>query len=96
MVRGVNSPQSSIAKTLLGYIGMIGGAILAFLWIRHQGLKLTAPPPTDETVFGVIKAHHQIDTLLHVLLALVVIIIAARSVGFLFRRLVVSQFNSEG
>ena len=82
-----NSPHPSVAKTALGYGAMIGGTVLLFLWIRTQGLELAAPPPAGETVFGVARAGHKIDNLLHVLLALVVIIVAARIVGFVFRRI---------
>lgn len=87
MMHGVSSSRSSIVKMLFGYTAMIGGAILAFLWIRQQGLGLTAPPLAGKSLFGITRESHQIDTLLHLLLALVVIIVAARFVGVLFRRL---------
>ena len=87
MALEANSPRSSVVKTALGYGAMIGGTVLLFLWIRPQGVELAAPPPASETVFGMARAGHKIDILLHVLLALVVIIVAARVVGFVFRRL---------
>lgn len=83
-----SSPRSSVAKTVLFYGVMVVGTALLFLWICTQGLGLTAPPPAGETLFGATRAvGHKIDNLLHVLLALVVIIVAARGVGFVFKRL---------
>lgn len=86
MLFDASSPRPSAIKTVLGYGVMIGGAVVLFLWIRAQGLGLVAPPPAGEILFGVTRADHKIDNLLHVLLALVVIIVAARIVGFVFRR----------
>lgn len=86
MLFDASSPRPSATKTVLGYGVMIGGAVVLFLWIRAQGLGLVAPPPAGEILFGVTRADHKIDNLLHVLLALVVIIVAARIVGFVFRR----------
>src|SRR5262245_53010989 len=82
-----SSTRSSVAKTVLVYGVMVVGTALLFLWICAQGLELTANPPAGETLFGARTASHKLDNLLHVLLALVVIIVAARSVGFVFRRL---------
>jgi Kef-type K+ transport system membrane component KefB len=73
------------------YVAMLAGAALAFLWVRQQGAVLVAPPPrggpgvaglpsaADARVAG--------EALPHVLLALVVILVAARAVGLVFRRL---------
>lgn len=80
-------PRTSIARTALGYGAMIAVAALLFLGIRAQGSRLAAPAPQGTTDLGVPKAGAAADHLLHVLLALIVIIIAARALGFLFRRL---------
>lgn len=85
MSRDPSILHHSVAKTAVGYGALLAGAVLLFLWIRTQGLKLAAPPPAGETLFGGRKPSESIDILLHVLLALVVIIVAARIVGFLFR-----------
>ena len=87
MMHDAGGSRPSIVKMLLGYTAMIGVAILVFFWVLQQGIGLTAPPPTGKSLFDITREPHQIDTLLHVLLALVVIIIAARLVGVLFRRL---------
>ncbi|HXO30559.1 MAG TPA: cation:proton antiporter, partial [Thermoanaerobaculia bacterium] len=79
------------------YALMLAGAILAFLWIRQQGSTLTAPPPVGPG-FGAGAAPGTAgapaaasrgagDVLPHVLLALAVILVAARAVGLVFRRL---------
>lgn len=78
--------RATIARTALAYIAMVGVAILLFLWIREQGRALTAPAATGLRPFGPTPTAHGPDVLLHVLLALVVIIVAARIVGALFRR----------
>ena len=86
MSRDTRSRYPSIAWTALGYTALLAGAVLVFLWVRAQGLGLTAPPAAAERVSGA-RAGEGIDILFHVLLALVVIIVAARFVGLLFRRL---------
>jgi Kef-type K+ transport system membrane component KefB len=82
------------------YALMLAGAILAFLWIRQQGSTLTAPPPVGPGFLGAGAAPGATaagppaaasrgagDVLPHVLLALAVILVAARAVGLVFRRL---------
>jgi Kef-type K+ transport system membrane component KefB len=75
---------------LVIYALMVVGAVLAFLWIRGQGATLVAPPPTGPA-FGSSQAGSGArvmnELLPHVLLALVVILIASRAVGVMFRRL---------
>ncbi|HKQ61593.1 MAG TPA: cation:proton antiporter [Candidatus Polarisedimenticolaceae bacterium] len=80
-------PRASIARTALAYGAMTGGGILLFLWIRQHGSGLAAPLPAGAPLFGASKGGPHVDNLLHVLLALLAIIVAARIVGFLFRRL---------
>src|SRR6202166_1950316 len=80
------------------YALMLAGAIVAFLWIRQQGSTLTAPPPVGPGFLGAGAAPGTAgapaafsrgagDVLPHVLLALAVILVAARAVGLVFRRL---------
>jgi Kef-type K+ transport system membrane component KefB len=73
------------------YVAMLVGAILVFVWVRRQGAALIAPPPAGP---GSMAARQLVppprsgdDVLPHVLLALAVILVAARAVGLLFRRL---------
>jgi Kef-type K+ transport system membrane component KefB len=80
-------PRSSVAWTALAYGAMLGAAGLLFLWLRELGLGLEAPPPADAGSYGRSDGGPAADALLHVLLALVVILVAARLVGFVFRRL---------
>ena len=69
----------------LGYSVMLGIGIALFLYVRSLGGKLRPPPAPAG--WGEAVAHQQIDTLLHVLLALAVVIITARAVGAVFRYL---------
>src|SRR5689334_523104 len=74
-------------RTLTGYGLMLAAAAVAFVYIRERGAALAAPEPTTAVRFGGVAAGPHVDTLLHVLLALVVVIVTARSIGALFRRL---------
>ena len=68
--------------SVFGYPLMIGGTIALFLLIRSVGATLTAPaPPAAAGPVGAAPASS--DVLLHVLLALVVVILAARLCGAL-------------
>jgi len=83
------------------YALMLAGAVLAFLWIRRQGEMLVAPPPSGPAFSGASAGADSAppaaggaaasrsggDVLPHVLLALAVILVAARVVGLVFRRL---------
>jgi Kef-type K+ transport system membrane component KefB len=71
---------------MLGYPVMIGGATGLFLLIRAAGRSLVAPPPAGPAAAPGAAPPHA-DTLLHVLLALVVVILAARACGALCKRL---------
>ncbi len=76
----------SIARTAAAYLAMLAAAVALFSWIQHAGGRLTAPPPTHaEGVFGSGRDPAHVNHLLHVLLALVVIVVAARTVGHVFR-----------
>jgi K+:H+ antiporter len=87
MPLGGRTEQHSALKVTLGYGAMLAGAALLFLWIRAWGTKLAAPSPLGEIPLGVRRAGGSIDILLHVLLALLVIVVAARLVGFVFRKI---------
>jgi len=87
MAFGDQGAPAPVGKTALGYGAMIAGSVLAFLWVRAQGRDIHAPTPSGTSTFATTQSDHSIDSLLHVLLALVVIIVAARLVGALFRRL---------
>lgn len=74
-------------RTWLGYAAMVACTVLAFLWIDSRGADLRAPDPVGETRFGAGTSASRVDILTHVLIALVVILISARLLGALFRRL---------
>lgn len=63
---------------------MAVATVLAFLYIRSLGSGLSAPPPGGPT-FGSSAGSGKVEALPHVLLALLVILIAARLVGAVFR-----------
>jgi Kef-type K+ transport system membrane component KefB len=69
------------------YALMLAGAVLAFLWIRHQGAALVAPAPSGPQFGVAAAAPGQVDVIPHLLLALAVILIAARAVGAVFGKL---------
>jgi Kef-type K+ transport system membrane component KefB len=60
--------------------------VLGFLAVREYGITLPAPPPGASPFQGP-PTGEKVDTLLHVLLALTVVIIVARAVGSLFQYL---------
>ena len=69
----------------LAYPIMIAGAIGIFLLVRSTGSTLVAPAPAVAAAAGV--PSNNAEVLLHVLLALVVVIIAARTCGALCKRI---------
>ena len=50
----MQTPRRSSLPVAAVYLLMLVGAVLAFLWIREQGAKLVAPPPTGP-VFGAVE-----------------------------------------
>src|SRR5436309_1264895 len=66
---------------------MIGMTVGAYLLVRSVGEGLTAPPPPNGPQFGVGANQGSGETLLHVLLALALVILVARGLGWVFRRL---------
>lgn len=69
--------------TFLIYFLMLVGAVLAFLAIRFYGEKISLPILAPDIPGA--EPKRQIDTLLHVLLALAVVIVTARGVGAVFK-----------
>jgi len=69
----------------LAYPIMIAGAIGIFLLVRSTGSTLVAPAPAVVAAASVPSSNAEV--LLHVLLALVVVIIAARACGALCKRI---------
>ena len=82
-----SQPRSSPMRTLLAYALMLGAAAIAYWFIRLHGLGLSAPDPAaSQPLFGPSGGVHHVDALMHVLLALLVVMVAARGVGSLFAR----------
>jgi Kef-type K+ transport system membrane component KefB len=69
----------------VGYGLMIGGAALAFLWICRLGAGSLAPSPAGVAPARAARVPAP-DALMHLLLALLVVILAARAVAALCRR----------
>jgi Kef-type K+ transport system membrane component KefB len=72
-------------RTLVAYAVMLAATVGAYLLIRARGDQLVAPTPAAAPVD--VAVHGGPDTFLHVLLALAAVIIAARALGTLFRKL---------
>ena len=72
--------------TLVGYLIMLAGTAAIYWYIRGRGLQLAAPAPSGPSQFGAASGVKNVDALLHVLLALGVVIVAARAIGTLFKR----------
>jgi len=64
---------------------MIGATALIYAYIRSIGDTLSAPAPEVGKIFGSYTSRPHLDSLLHVLLALVIVIALARSLGNIFR-----------
>src|SRR6478736_5419856 len=78
-------PESSGARTTIGYALMIAATVGLYWLIRGAGSSLAAPaPPGGQPLFGAGGGAAHVDALIHVLLALVVVIIVARGIGSLF------------
>ncbi len=73
-------------KTAMSYGAMLAAAAGIFLWIRSAGNSLSAPVRTRLGQFAVNAPTTSVTSFTHVLLALVVIILCARGLGWAFRR----------
>jgi Kef-type K+ transport system membrane component KefB len=72
----------------LGYGLLIVIALGIFAWVRSIGAGLVAPAPANGAeLFGATREAQRVDILLHLLLALALVILAARLLGLLFRGL---------
>jgi len=79
-------PIPSVGRMALAYAALVGASILLFFLIQHVGQGLVAPMPDPDTATGRAAAHAQPNVLAQILLGLVVVLIASRAVGALFRR----------
>src|ERR1041384_965367 len=75
------------SRTIAGYLLMIGATVGGYLLVRAYGEHLMAPALPGGGAFGRGSGQGPIDALMHVLLALGVVIVAARVLGMLFARL---------
>jgi Kef-type K+ transport system membrane component KefB len=83
-----NNGHRRVLYAVLGYGAASLAALVIFVWIRGLGADLAAPPPLPgQELFTHRAASSGVNTLLHVLLALAVIIVAARLTGMLFQHL---------
>ncbi len=85
--REEKSSLRSIAGALGSYGTMIGLSVAAFMLVRARGATLDAPAPVGPTPFATATGHTQSNPLFGILLALAVVIVAARVVGSLFKRI---------
>ena len=83
---GETRPLARRLPTALVYLAMIAVAVVVYQLVRQRGASLVAPPPTGGALFGVTVQKGGVDTLVHVLLALAVVIFTARTIGALFKR----------
>ena len=74
-------------KMATAYSLMVAAAVGVFLLIRSCGERLAVRAPLTPLVGKGVGPERPSDALLHLLLALVVIMVAARAVGFLFQYL---------
>jgi Kef-type K+ transport system membrane component KefB len=78
---------ANLRRTALFYVCAVGGSVLLFFWVRSLGAGLAAPAlPPGMLPFGSSQGRGHTDVLLHVLLALPAVIVAARLLGKLFAR----------
>jgi len=66
------------------YGAVIAVGLALLLWILELGANLGAPPQTSSLPFNQGRDSVEVSTLLHVLLALLVVIVCARGLGALF------------
>src|SRR3954467_4874573 len=72
-------------RTLLLYVGMLAITVATFLWLSALGSSLVASHVTQPGLLTRGASREHAGDLFHVLLALLVVLIASRLVGTLFR-----------
>jgi len=86
--KGTGFASTSVGHIVGTYGVIIGAAVAIMIWLLSMGSGLTAPVPEGDAETGV--AESQIDThevFWKLLLAIAVVIVAARVVGALFRKI---------
>src|SRR4051794_1987846 len=73
-------------RTAFGYAAMLLATVLGFFIIRHFGEALQTSATLRTVATQTAAVAHRNDTLLHVLLALVAMIVVGRLLGLAFRR----------
>ena len=74
------------ARLTATYVVILAVGVLAYFLIRSYGRTLSAPAPNGPSALGTTGESGQVDVLLHVLVALLVIIAFARTLGAVFAR----------
>jgi len=74
------------ARLATTYVVILAVGVLAYFLIRSYGRTLSAPAPNGPSALGTTEESGQVDVLLHVLVALLVIIAFARTLGAVFAR----------
>jgi Kef-type K+ transport system membrane component KefB len=84
-VQPIRTTLARSATPWFAYAAMLAAVVVAYGWIRTFGEHLAAPAPRSSEIFGSAAVHGQINEMLHVLLALVLVIATARALGTIFR-----------
>lgn len=82
-----DSVQKTSSHSVLIYSAMIAAAVALFFLIKTVGAVLSAPAQEGPIRFGRIANQASTSELAHVLLALVVIIVLARALGAVFKKI---------
>lgn len=82
-----NGASANWSRTALISALMLLAAVGGFVLIRAYGVTLDAPAPSGPSFLAEAAAHERVDSLLHVLLALMVVIVVARGLGAFFQYL---------
>lgn len=85
MLRDASAVFRRESKALLGYGGLLVGVAVLYLCIRAYGDTLVAPPLPPGLDLGNRFTQIHVNDFLHVLLALALVIAAARTLGAAFR-----------
>jgi Kef-type K+ transport system membrane component KefB len=84
-MRSAERTSTNNLKITAAYALMIGGVLVAYLVIRWYGEGLTSAVPVPMKPSTGAAGSSSPDVMLHVLLALIVVIVMARTLGALFR-----------